>query len=986
MKRLNTLASSLVALAFVATNTFAQQIVIGEPGHPLSNTADCATFGTAGLNFIDNGLTGNYPPNTDVSTTFCPTLTSGTKMTVMFGTDQGAQFNVHASDTVYIYDGPDINSPLLGAINSSTNPTGGPFQASWNNPSGCLTVRFKSDGANEGSGWIGSAQCGNPVQPFEMHLEAFVNGQGPNALNPIDTGYVDVCFGDSILFVAKPLFPHSSENNAGAGYSQNVNNVNYTWNISDGNTYPNNDSVWFKPPTRNGFLVELAVRDGYPQTKWINSKVRVSQIPNFSTTGPLSSTICLGETTNLLGGVTASDTVGVSVPAGSFQLGGNHAGTTYLPDGNGHTYTTAIPITGFPSGSTIQNASDLNEVCLTIEHSFLGDLEIWLECPPVAPATTGLYVGLIDGYNGGFLPGGGGGGGKFLGHPYDDWGGGNAGIGWEYCFSSAFNTYGPMSTGGYGNTVPVTAQAGPPQLSSGTSMNPNVVYEPVTNFTALQGCPINGNWKIHVRDNQSIDDGTIFEWSLYFDAAFLPGAGNYQNTIESSWWNNDPSIISGQNDTSIVVLPPTIGDHSYTFNVIDDYGCAYDTTVTITVRPLPVIFGDTVACNNQFQVSGTQTFNGGVWSSTSPNISFSNANNANPLITATAPGTYSVGFLDNTCQYPQMAEILFPIRPSVFADTTVCNLTFNVDTSKVHIHGGGTWSSFAGGPVVTFGPNASQNATTFTFPESGNYMLTLTDSICGNSDAVTITVYEQPRVFAPDYACYMNSDQVYATSFAGGSWTLQHPNGTILDDTVFANGPTNSYPHPVVQDPGDYIISFTDTQCNITVSDTINFPPYLFTEINDTLICSGMEYALHAYIPNSPVSFAWNTGATGNAINITEPGQYIVTVSNQCHHYTDTAIVTYQLCDIEAPNVISLSSKDGNNLWFVKNQGIADFECVIVNRWGNIIHEFNDVNGKWDGRDKGGNVVSEGVYFYTIKAKIFGGDELVKQGFIQVVK
>ena len=102
-----------------------------------------------------------------------------------------------------------------------TDPNGFAYTASWNNPSGCLTVVFISDGANEGTGWEANAQCGNQAQPFEPHIEAFVNGAGPNALNPIDTGFVDICFGDSILFVAKPIFPYSFET-TGYGYSQNV--------------------------------------------------------------------------------------------------------------------------------------------------------------------------------------------------------------------------------------------------------------------------------------------------------------------------------------------------------------------------------------------------------------------------------------------------------------------------------------------------------------------------------------------------------------------------------------------------------------------------------------------------------------------------------------------------------------------------------------------------------------------------------------------
>jgi hypothetical protein len=76
-------------------------------------------------------------------------------------------------------------------------------------------------------------------------IEAYINGVGPNALNPLDTGFVDVCFGDSILFVAKPIFPHSLET-TGYGYSQNVNtNIDFDWEITDGGTYPQNDSIWF---------------------------------------------------------------------------------------------------------------------------------------------------------------------------------------------------------------------------------------------------------------------------------------------------------------------------------------------------------------------------------------------------------------------------------------------------------------------------------------------------------------------------------------------------------------------------------------------------------------------------------------------------------------------------------------------------------------------------------------------------------------------
>ena len=87
-------------------------------------------------------------------------------------------------------------------------------------------------------------------QPFPSGMQAFVNGSVINALNPLDTGFVDVCLGDSIMFVATPNFYNSLEN-TGTGYSQDVNtNIEFTWNIADRLQFgeiPNDPSLSIKP-------------------------------------------------------------------------------------------------------------------------------------------------------------------------------------------------------------------------------------------------------------------------------------------------------------------------------------------------------------------------------------------------------------------------------------------------------------------------------------------------------------------------------------------------------------------------------------------------------------------------------------------------------------------------------------------------------------------------------------------------------------------
>ena len=350
----------------------------------------------------------------------------------------------------------------------------------------------------------------------------------------------------------------------------------------------------------------------------------------------------------MIGGVTPQDTVGVDIPPGTFQLGGNFAGLTYLPDGSGQQYQAPITIGGFPAGATIQNAQDLNQVCLTMEHSYAGDLEIWLQCP------NGTTVPLVNSYSPGAIPGGTSGTGTYLGDPIDDFGGGGPGEGWEYCFSSVFNDIGPM-TQNWGNTIPA-----PNFGNNNPSVDPSNTYEPESSFAGFCCCPVNGNWTIFVQDNLTVDDGYIFEWGLFFDGSYFPGLGAYQTTADTSWWNNDPTIISGQNDTLIVVQPDAIGTYSYVFNVQDSYGCPYDTTVSFTVVEGPEIFTDTIACNLEFQVSETVSFSGGVWSSLDTTIGFSNPNINNPLITSTMAGNYQVIFTDNECNVTDTANISFP--------------------------------------------------------------------------------------------------------------------------------------------------------------------------------------------------------------------------------------------------------------------------------------------------------------------------------------
>jgi len=124
-------------LLFAFSYSVNAQLALSDADYNSSNPINCGVINPITLNFTDGA--GNYAANTNDTLVMCPDLTQGTKVSIAFAVNIGYQFDIHSSDTLYVYDGPNTSAPLIGAYNSATNPTGVFVQASWANPSGCLT-------------------------------------------------------------------------------------------------------------------------------------------------------------------------------------------------------------------------------------------------------------------------------------------------------------------------------------------------------------------------------------------------------------------------------------------------------------------------------------------------------------------------------------------------------------------------------------------------------------------------------------------------------------------------------------------------------------------------------------------------------------------------------------------------------------------------------------------------------------------------------
>jgi hypothetical protein len=244
----------------------------------------------------------------------------------------------------------------------------------------------------------------------------------------------------------------------------------------------------------------------------------------------------------------------------------------------------------------------------------------------------------------------------------------------------------------------------------------------------------------------------------------------------------------------------------------------------------------------------------------------------------------------------------------------------------------------------------------------------------------TIVSSVQPEIIGDTLACDFFFDVTNTISTSGGVWSSNSNNVQFVPSATTLN------PRIIITDsiPGTYTVTFTDNACGISLDLNIYFQQGAWTEAYDTTLCMGSSYVILCSTSQYNLSYLWSDGSTGTSLAVSEPGQYSITVANQCNSYTDFVNIGEKVCDIQAPNVMVLNSTTGNNLFTVQYSGLKSFECTIVNRWGNVIKKYNNPSLPWDGKTNDGKFVEEGVYFYIIKAVLDSGEEVERQGFVQV--
>ena len=1004
-------------LLFFLITTKAQDISVGNQGAVLYS---CSSNGSL---FDPGGAAGSYTAGQSFVLTICPNpaLPAGVPVAFEF---VSANFG-HPNDFLAFYDGANtVNAVdfIYSFSQTSSQAVGSRYRATLANVTGCITVQFFSDGSSSGGNFEFNILCLPPCKTVTANF--------PSTSIPVqatEPNYIHSCTDNPINFTGTATYDANPN-----GYTQSNATSTFYWDFgSAGYDTGQVVSMAFEPGI---YPVKLIVEDvaGCQSLNEINLSIRQTLVPNVQFFAS-DSIACLGETIDvspylittsgdilIVGDTALYDTLKVQTSV-SIQ------DTAFLPDdsdgisGNGIT-TPAVyefPIFGYQAGATLIDVNDLLSICLDIEHSFVGDLDIVLECP------NGQTVDLIN-----FTPPGTPG--WFLGEP-DDFNFGVPGIPYTYCWSPAANPADSIAENNFAIS-----------LTPNNAVDPTVLYNaPGNDWSNLLGCPLNGNWIIQVFDDYGSDDGFVFGASIEFDGSFALNPDTFLVAYDNPVWNANPQITSSLTNDSISVQTITNPFQTLTFTFNDNLGCSWETdfdAIEISTVSVVNVFADTTICApDTLSITANVAGSGSTCTYTLQMFDdFGDGWNGGfleVLIDGASIGTFDIDFIEAIESFEtfsvsngQTIDIVyfdldaFPNEVSYSLLDADGNIIFsdgpnptagNVFTTTANCLGGFTYEWFPSAEILS----TDANMATIYPTQSMVYTVIVTNEFGCKDTTTSNLIYDDTNTPVLDlstlpvqFCCTETNLNVDLTNYITGP-ALQN---ISINGNVTANDSLNlSSSNFTNSDTLNYTITAL-AQNGCQVSEQVAFfrnciNPYF--ESVDTIYVGASDTFTVYHNTYDNISYMWTTtDLSANAI--TNPTQqsaifngvfensYLANVSvtaafNQnngtvleCVEIAETqAYEVVDILDLRFPDAFSPNGDAINNEFkpIMSEYGkIIDFR--VYNRWGDKVYDISTSDNKngWDGTLNGKEQPAD-LYIYYITIQNFN-EIISKESHVTLIR
>ncbi|MCB9361296.1 MAG: gliding motility-associated C-terminal domain-containing protein [Flavobacteriales bacterium] len=146
------------------------------------------------------------------------------------------------------------------------------------------------------------------------------------------------------------------------------------------------------------------------------------------------------------------------------------------------------------------------------------------------------------------------------------------------------------------------------------------------------------------------------------------------------------------------------------------------------------------------------------------------------------------------------------------------------------------------------------------------------------------------------------------------------------------------------------------------------------------------------------VSYLWDFGDNTTTSSeetpyhtFKKPGTYKVTLT--AIDEDANAKVSFQIIEVEKnkvskideiQNVFSPNGDGINDIIKIEGENISKFHAAVMDSKGNLIYEWESIDGFWDGKDNNNNILPKGTYYLVVTAKGEDGEQHIAKKSIQL--
>jgi len=438
--------------------------------------------------------------------------------------------------------------------------------------------------------------------------------------------------------------------------------------------------------------------------------------------------------------------------------------------------------------------------------------------------------------------------------------------------------------------------------------------------------------------------------------------------IDSSYCSNGPLILdAGINDSTASFLWNT-GDTDSILNIsqsgfysvlINTTYCIIEDSAFINITPSYNLDlgNDTLLCEGQSLTLNLQL------NTTPTNYLWSDGSTASNL-NITNDGSFWLTVSDSVCTSSDTINVSFAPYPEVNLgnDTSFCNqliaylynTVYNQNTSY-------TW-------------NDGSQTDTLGIDNPGTYWLTASNGSCTSVDTISVNFADYPTLDLGEDTSICPGE-VLTYDFTNQAQTLLWSDGSTSPQNSFNN--TQNI----------WVIAANES---CAIEDSIALwitEPIHFTLPEYLEVCDDETVVL--VVNSQNVNILWSNGSTDSILNVSQGGNYTLTLSNLCENLNFNTEIEFVNCNCPMfiPNTFTPNSDEHNTSFKpVIDCPISDYQFNIYNRWGQLIFSSTSTQSTWNGTYKG-KECKEGVYIYVIHyTDAFNNKFVEKKGHINLIR